>query len=167
MALTLEQKAVNREASLLRQAAHRARKAERNAEIGKIDVSALVAETEAASKATNDVIAARNNEEIAIRAKIAALQNELLQVKVKYETSIDVANSARVNAYEKLRSKESRLRNEIESRYPDLAGSAQHYINNWRAPQGYIERFASEHAEELAKKAAKRAVKKTNNEKQA
>ena len=87
---------------------------------------------------------ARNNERDAINKKISELQDQLLQVNCAYEPIIESARQRRGNAFLALRAEKDRKTSEVESKYPDMDGSARYYSSKWKAPEGYIERFAQE-----------------------
>jgi hypothetical protein len=161
MALSQEQKAANKEASLLRQAAYRARCKE--LEQAKMKINVILLE-EAAAKARSEedaAIKARNDDEDAIREQIALLQANLKKVNESHAPVLDSAKLARNAAYQAMYDERARQTKEIEARFPDLSRDFYMGSGAWVPPSGYIESFASEHADELSKKKAKRAKMKT------
>lgn len=157
MALSQEQKAANKEASLLRQAAYRARRKEFEQAKMVINVSSL---EEAAAKARSEedaAIKAKNDAEDAIQEQIALLQADLKKVSETHAPVIDSAKLARNAAYQAMYEERARQTKEIEARFTDLTGNIYMSSGAWVPPSGYIESFASEHADQLSKKKAKRA----------
>lgn len=156
MKLTLEQKAENKESSLLRQAAYRARCKELDQAKLAIDVSALKNAANKARAEEDAAIKARNDEEEAICEQIALLQGKLKSVNESHAPAIDVARLARNAAYQAMYGERTRQANEIDVLFPDLSGNTYLCSSNWVPPAGYIEKFTADHADELAKKKAKR-----------
>lgn len=163
MALNPEQKAANKESSLLRQAAYRARYKELEQAKLAIDVSSLE-EAAAKARAEEDIaLKTRNEAENAIHEQIAALQSKLKSVSELHAPVVDSARIARKEAYELMYNERARQTKEIESQFPDLSNIVFMGSGSWVPPPGYIEKFASEHAEELAKKKDQRAKKQAKN----
>lgn len=161
MALSQEQKAANKDASLLRQAAYRARYREFERAKLAINVSSL---EEAAGKARSEedaAIKAKTEAEKAIHDQIALLQSKLKSVRELHGPVLDSARLARNAAYDLMYSERVRQTKEIESQFPDLSNIGLVGAGSWIPPLGYIESFASEHAEELAKKKDQRAKKQS------
>ena len=144
MAMTQAQK----EESLLRKRAYKARRKEFDDEIERVsDIvtnGELAQEEKEASHCFDKIMEARNNERDAINKKISELQDQLLQVNCAYEPIIESARQRRGNAFLALRAEKDRKTSEVESKYPDMDGSARYYSSKWKAPEGYIERFAQE-----------------------
>ena len=144
MAMTPEQK----EEFLLRKHAYKARRKEFDEEIAR--VSEIVANSEfaheekEASHCLDEILEARSNERDAINKKISELQDQLLQVSCTYEPLVEAAKQRRGNAFRALSAETNRQTSEVASRYPDLDGFAKYYLSKWKAPEGYIERFAQE-----------------------
>ena len=152
MAMTPEQK----EESLLRKHAYKARRKEFDDEIERVaDIVAngeLSKEEKEASHCFDKILEARNNERDAINKKISELQDQLLQVNCAYEPIIESARQRRGNAFWASRVEKDRKTSEVESKYPDLDDSARYHFSKWEAPEGYIERFTQEQENEEVKK---------------
>lgn len=160
MALTAEQKEANKEASLLKGAAHRARKNELDEALKKIDVTDLERATKEASEKFEQALETRNNECTELQRQISLLQDKIIQTRLSYEPQILAARDAKDKAYKKLFNERQQQTSAIEDRFPDLKGDARFYQGHWTPPDGYIEKFATDNAAELAKKKTKRTSRK-------
>jgi hypothetical protein len=156
MKLTAEQKEINKEMSLLRQVAYRARTQEMDVALLGIDTRSLKDAAAKACAVENAALAARNNEVTLIQQQIAALQEKIHAVKVSHALSIVAANKVRSNAYQDLYTENQRQRDVILSSFPDMEGKRYSGVTGWTPPEGYIENYAVEHADELQAKKAKR-----------
>jgi hypothetical protein len=158
MALSPEKKATNKEESLLRREAYRARYKEREEALSRVDVKALEHAANMANLAFDVALKTRNNEADSIRRQIAELEEQLKTVNDRHANIIDPLNADRRNTLNVMHAERCRQQSEIESNYPDLDCYG---VGTWNAPSGYIESFSSANAEELAKKKAKRERSKS------
>lgn len=162
MALTPEQKETNKEAFLLRKAAHSARVAEYEAAISIVE-DGLSAQRKAAddvSSAQNSSIKQRDMDAEVIRSKMRQLQEELDHVLADHGRKIDTLWAAGTKAYADLYAAREAAVDEVDKKFSDISGNNRFSGSaSWTPPAGYIEKFAADNAESIAKKKAKRDVK--------
>lgn len=164
MAKSEIQKAANKEASLLKKAAHMARGRElmvseeaafaaTNNSAAALECRTATASEEAAAKLRNDLVSA-------IEAQIALLQDKITAIRAEHGPQVEALREAKRQAADKFYAERRRLVGEAEANYPDLHdASARCSSVVWTPPDGYIAKFAAEHAEELARKKVKREKK--------
>ena len=161
--LTEAQKALNKEASILRQSAYHARtKAYHEAE-SKAEAEVLLTPenrlAEEAETATNEAIEARNLAAKEIESQISALNQKLIEVRAHHNTIVDALNEGRKAAWNKKRELLDSMKEVINKEFPDIAVSGCWGSGTWIPPDGYIEKFAAENADNIAKKKALREKK--------
>lgn len=164
MAKSDTQKTVNKEASLLKKKAHSARAHElmasekaafaaANNSAAALEYRTATATEEAAAKLRNDLVSA-------IEAQIALLQDKITAIRAEHGPQVEALREAKRQAANKLYAERRRLAAEAEANYPDLHdASARCSSVAWVPPDGYIAKFAAEHAEEFARKKVKREKK--------
>lgn len=164
MAKTPEQKVANKDASLLKKAAHSARhreisEAENAAQI-KASNTIFAHEYEAAQAVEEETRKLRERLISEIKEQISLLDEQIKEIRVKYDLQIDGLAVLRRLAAEKKFTESRRLLKEAQAGFPDMELSDSRFSSvAWIPPDGYIERFAAEHADELAQKKAKREAK--------
>lgn len=159
MALTPEQKQANKEARWIRDSAFRARTLELEKAKQAIDVASLNEAVLKANAAQDEALFKRNEEERLIQAQIAELQDKLNGVRATYQSMWGKLRDERTAAYDAMREEHKRQEDVIFQSFKDLDDrdiDRFRSVNsaNWVPPEGYLERYAAEHAEELAKKRA-------------
>lgn len=163
MAKTPEQKAATKEASLLKKAAHSAR----NRELCEAEEMArstaestpLAQEYEAAQKAEEESRGLRKTLVAEVEVQIALLRERIEAINAEHSPQIERLEALRRQAAESKRAESSRLLEEAQSRFPDMQSDMRWSSVPWVPPEGYIEQFAAEHAEDMARKKAQREAK--------
>lgn len=124
--LTPEQKALNKEATKLRDKAFRERSnaydKERDAVKKQIEAGPLMNAYTAADANFNDSIAARNKAEAEIKAQIDALQLKLEQTRKNHDALVNAANTVRKETWSAKQKAENEAIAVIEAKYPDMVG---------------------------------------------
>jgi hypothetical protein len=124
--MTPEQKALNKEAMKLRNAAYSSRRKLYQAEMDEaralIENGELGRATDAANKASQAAIDARNADVSAINEKIRLLQDELAKVTSEHQAIIGRAGEARALAYTKRNKALAEAEQAINAKYPDMDG---------------------------------------------
>ena len=162
--MTDEQKAANKEASLLKRAAHVVRKKELDAAEAAakamVDGGSLRRACEAANAAASEARDLRKNLVSAIEAQIAALNDRIREIRAEHDPKIERLDELCREAANKAHFEYTQMLHEVRVGFPDMATcDARWFSAKWVPPEGYIERFAEEHAEELAESKAKRETK--------
>jgi len=164
MAKTPEQNAATKEASLLKKAAHSARnrelcEAEKMAR-STAESTPLAQEYEAAQKAEEESRGLRKTLVAEVEVRIALLRERIEAINAEHSPQIERLEALRRQAAESKRAESSRLLEEAQSRFPDMQSSDMRWSSaSWVPPEGYIEQFAAEHAEDMARKKAQREAK--------
>ena len=124
--LTPEQKALNKEATKLRNAAFRRRQDAYRSEMGAakeaIELSEIGKAADAANAAFDAAIELRGVAASAVKENIRALEKELERVMAEHGVSISQAKDARNATYKLKSSAILEAERGIEARYPDVAG---------------------------------------------
>ncbi|GBG14522.1 multidrug transporter [Novimethylophilus kurashikiensis] len=123
--LTESQKALNKEATRLRNKAYNARKAAFYAAVDAAEQTirdgALGAASDSSSKALDAAITQRNAALAEIRAQIEVLTAKLAETEAAYSPVLSELRAVRDDAYTKLRAAEREVRQKIEQDYADVA----------------------------------------------
>lgn len=123
--LTPEQKALNKEATKLRDKAFRERSnaydKERDAVKKQIEDGPLMKAARDADMAFNGAIDARNQVEADIKAQIKELQRKLEQNLKDHEPGINAARAVRTAAWDAKHKAENAAIAKVDAKYPDMA----------------------------------------------
>lgn len=162
--MTEDQRVANKEASLVKKAAHSARRRElHEAEEGvraTAEYTPLARECEAATNAEEDARRLRETFVAEVEAQISLLRERINEINVKHVPEIEKLHMLCRQASERNHAERRRLLEEAQSRFPDMASSETRYSSSaWVPPDGYIERFTMENAAYLKKKKAERDAK--------
>lgn len=163
------EKAANKEAALLKRAAHSERARElNNAEkeaVQAANASALAQEYKQAEAVAEAARKQRDDEINAIEVQIALLKDKITALQAEYDPRIDQLWAAKRLAGSNFYAERSKMVEAAKSRFQDLADDGARWSSScWTPPAGYLEQFAATHAAELAEKKTKReknAAKKT------
>lgn len=124
--LTPEQKALNKEATKLRDKAYwvrsKAYDKERDAAKKQIEDGTLMQAARDADMAFNGAIDARNKAEDEIKAQIRELQRRLDQTRIDHEPIINAAKAVRTKAWDAKHKAENAAIATVEAKYPDMVG---------------------------------------------
>lgn len=123
--LTEEQKALNKEATKLRDKAYRARKGAWNKAMeevkARIEAGPEAQAAKEADAALDAAMAARNEELAALEARIKALQQEMTERTAAHEVLLEPLREARRKAWNVHRNARTTAENEVRDAYPDVA----------------------------------------------
>lgn len=161
MAKTEADKAKNKEAALLKKAAHRTRYNELSTAEKKAEEAFMACPEnhryQEAKRAEDEAIKARERAVSAQRAKIVLLQDELKKLEAEHNLAIVELRNARNKALmERNHSLQKQLA-EVADQFPDMRDTNAKFSSAlWTPPSGYIEQFAIDNADALAAKKAKR-----------
>jgi len=157
--LTEEQKAINKQAQSVRDAAYRQRLSERAAAATKAEAEVELlperVETRNITCEMDVVLAERNSRESEIKAKIAEMEGALKSVREEYSLKLDEIKIRRDDVMKALDIKAKKIRGDATAGFADL--NSCYGAGTWFPPQGYVEKYAEANADVLAAKAAKRA----------
>lgn len=124
--LTPEQKALNKEATKLRDRAFRERSnaydKERDAVKKQIEDGPLMKAARDADARSNELTEARNKAEADIKAQIRELQRKLDQTRIDHEPGINAARAVRTAAWDAKHKAENAAIAKVEAKYPDMVG---------------------------------------------
>lgn len=124
--LTPEQKALNKEATKLRDQAFRERSNAYDKELDavkkQIEDGPLMKAARDADARSNDLIDARDKAEAEIKAQIYELQRKLEQTRKDYEPGINAARAARTAAWDAKHKAQDEAIAVIQAKYPDMVG---------------------------------------------
>lgn len=163
--ITDEQKTANKEASLLKKAAHGYRHRElaeaEDTARSMAEKTSLAREYEAAQDAEVEARNALSEIRAQIGAQITLLEDQMKAVAAEHSPRIEKLNDLRRQAAEKKYAESRRLLEEAQSGFPDMHLSDARWSSSaWVPPKGYVERFAAEHAGDLAQKKMQREKKR-------
>lgn len=123
--LTEEQKALNKEATKLRDKAYRARKGAWDKAMeevkARIEAGPEAQAAKEADAALDAAMAARNEELAALEARIKALQQEMTERTAAHEVLLEPLREARRKAWDVHRNARTTAENEVCDAYPDVA----------------------------------------------